>query len=294
MTNKLVSAVVVFAMLVSFLSLPVPRSYAQDTCGPLDVVFVIDDTGSMSGAIGNVKTGIGNLIAKIDLASNGDYQLGLVTFKDNVTVRNDLAVDNDAAVRASIDAMLATGGAGLPEASDEALNTVIHGHDEVDRTGGEQMGDFNGVFRPNATKIVVLVTDALPGGFDDAFSEGIDDVNAGNRAIEARDKAIKISAIYVSTSLETGAVAQGTSLNDVTASSIPEIMQTYATTTGGFYLNTSDGTGVSNAVGFVIDACGSGTGTTVPEPMTIILLGSGAAALGAYIRKRKKDDVALD
>src|SRR3712207_1532289 len=31
-------------------------------CGPLDVVFVLDDTGSMGGAIGNLKTGVNAIV----------------------------------------------------------------------------------------------------------------------------------------------------------------------------------------------------------------------------------------
>ena len=46
----------------------------------MDVVFLIDYTGSMSGAIEGVKTGVASLISTIDTQSGGNYRLGLVTF----------------------------------------------------------------------------------------------------------------------------------------------------------------------------------------------------------------------
>ena len=46
----------------------------------MDIVFVVDYTGSMDDAIDGVKTGISNLISTIDSESNGNYRLGLVLF----------------------------------------------------------------------------------------------------------------------------------------------------------------------------------------------------------------------
>ena len=46
----------------------------------MDIVFVVDYTGSMGGAIDGVKTGISNLISTIDSESNSNYRLGLVLF----------------------------------------------------------------------------------------------------------------------------------------------------------------------------------------------------------------------
>ncbi|MDA8988700.1 VWA domain-containing protein [bacterium] len=52
-----------------------------DVCAEgMDVVFVVDYTGSMSGAISGVKTGIANLVNTIDTESNSNYRLGLVLF----------------------------------------------------------------------------------------------------------------------------------------------------------------------------------------------------------------------
>lgn len=221
-------------------------------CGPMDVAFVIDDTGSMGGAIDNVKAETASLLAQIDAASGGDDQLALVTFKDTVSVLEDLAAGNQAAVSAGIAGLVAFGGAGAPEASDEALNTVVNGLDVADRAAGQQTGDFDGTFRAGAVKIVILVTDALPGGFDDAYTAGVDDVNAHARALEALAAGILISAIYV----PTGAV-------DALEAAI---MMDYATTTGGTFTQTNaDGTGTADAISAIIESCGQANNVTVDK-----------------------------
>ena len=46
----------------------------------MDVVFVVDYTGSMSGAINGLKNGIADLANTIDTLSAGNYRLGLVLF----------------------------------------------------------------------------------------------------------------------------------------------------------------------------------------------------------------------
>ncbi len=203
---------------------------ANSPCGPLDVAFVIDDTGSMGSALTNIKTELGTIATAVQANSGNDYQLGLVTFKDDVTVRTDLAPLNLATVGPQINALGAAGGAGEPEASDEAVNTAV---DNLPAGGRPQTGDFSGTWRSNATKMVILVTDAHPGGFDDTFTAA-DQANAHQRAVEAANKGIKVSAVYVQTTALPG---------------ISTIMQDYATTTGGTYTATpADGSGTGAAI----------------------------------------------
>jgi hypothetical protein len=204
--------------------IPVPPVPIDPYCGPLDVVFVIDDTGSMGGALTSIQAQMTAIITTINNVSGGDYQLGLVTFKDNVTVLNDLAPGNAAAVTANINALVANGGWWAPEASDEALNTAING---LDAGGGRpQIGNFNGVWRTTARKMIILVTDAEPGGFDDNFTAGVDDVNAQSRANQAAAQNIQIAAVHV----------PGSGGATTTA-----IMQQYANITGGVYAPTDTG-----------------------------------------------------
>ena len=211
-------------------------------CGPMDVAFVIDNTGSMGGAINNVKTELNSILDCIDAVSDGDYRLSLVTFKDNITIHNNFAAANKAAVSASILALTAGGGGGEPEASDEALNTVVNA---LAAGGRPQNIDFTPDWRAAAKKIVILVTDARPAGFDDSYTGGVDNVNAATRATQAAGRGILISAIYTETSTTNSAT-------------IIPIMQNYATTTGGVYIKTpSDGSGTGDAMIQIISTCGA-------------------------------------
>jgi hypothetical protein len=215
-------------------------------CGPMDVVYVIDDTGSMSGAIASVQAQASNQVRRIRLASHNDYQLGLVTFKDTIQVDDDLASGNGPAVVEDILTLSANGGSGEPEASDESLNTVVNGLDEIDREPGQQFGDFDGHFRPEATKIVILITDAHPGGFDDRFTPGVDDANAHQRAMEAALAGIQIGAIFVPT--------------EGSDSTIIAIMRDYAATSNGLYLKTTqNGSNTAEAIGLILLTICSGS-----------------------------------
>ncbi|HUF18548.1 MAG TPA: vWA domain-containing protein, partial [Thermoanaerobaculia bacterium] len=236
--------IVLFALAAAFATAS-PSLLAQ--CGPLDVVFVVDTTGSMGGAIENVKAELPAIIAQIESASGGDFRLGLVEFKDDVVVRNDLAAGNSESVRNNILGLSASGGSGEPEASDEALKTVIQGLAASARPAGRQTGDF-GTFRPEAGKIVILITDARPAGFDDEYTVGEDDVAAANLAQEAATRGILISAVFVPTP-----AAEAFGVLDT----VELLMTNYATVSGGIYIRTeSDGSGTADAISEIILNCG--------------------------------------
>jgi len=212
-----------------------PVAPAPSKCGPMDVSFVVDDTGSMGGAIANLKTGINQIAQVVEDLSGFDYRLSLVRFKDNITVVNNFAPGNKNAVAASVNALAAGGGNGEPEASDEALNTVVN---NLPAAGRPQNADFSVGWRSNATKLAVLITDARPGGFDDVYdtTTNTDLNNAALRANQALGNGIKISSVYVPTS---------TTFNNP----IIPIMQNYATATGGLFTQAqANGSGVSTAI----------------------------------------------
>ncbi|AKQ64707.1 hypothetical protein A176_001619 [Myxococcus hansupus] len=222
---------------------PVPSKPAKVDpceCGPLDVVFAIDDTGSMGGSLNAIKSSFLNLLSQIQASSNNDYRLGLVTFKDDVTVRVDLGSGNDAQMSAEINNLVANGGAGAPEASDEALNTIIHNLP----VRLSQNGAFTGIWRTGARKVVVLVTDNLPGGFNDNYSAG--NVLASAMAQSAANNGIRIHAVYVPSWGGTDPTIAG-------------VMQNYATVSNGAYRVTqANGTDAGLAVqDFLSDCRGS-------------------------------------
>jgi hypothetical protein len=110
--------------------------------------------------------------------------MALVSFKDSVQTDVDLALGNEAAVQAGIAALSASGGAGGPEASDAALDTVVNGTNAAS-DGGPCNQPFNSAgLRPGAIKIAVMLTDNLPGGCNDGHT-ATDVANAARVANDA-------------------------------------------------------------------------------------------------------------
>lgn len=271
---------------------------AQATCAPLDVVLAIDSTSSMGGAIANVKAESTQLVNQIVEASGGDYQLGLVEFRDDITVLTDMAPGTASIINLQIGRIQASGGGPIPEASDETLNTIVN---RLSAAGRPQSGDFNGVWRPDAEKIIILITDAPPGGFDDTYTEGIDNVNAAQRAAEAAVQGIRISAVYVPTR-EDVVAAGANAVNDLYADIAEAIMYMYKDVTNGAFIKTAkDGSGTANAIALTIAECGeipdpvvgdpevpgASEPVQVPEPITIVLFGAGVAGIAGYARSRR-------
>jgi uncharacterized protein YegL len=225
-------------------------------CGPLDVAMCVDITGSMGGAIANVRRELATIVADIEAASNADYRLSLVTFKDNVRVNVPFALNNAAAFTSALQVLEAEGGSNEPEASDEALRTCVRALAAAGRP--QQVGDF-AAWRPGARKIVILVTDARPGSFDDTFTPGVHDARALQVAQDAAARGILVSAVYTPL-----AGAQAT--RDAT---ITQIMADYAVTTGGLFVRTqSDGKGTGAAISDIINSCGGNADAVYVEYCT--------------------------
>lgn len=260
-------------------------------CGPMDVAFLIDDTGSMGGAIDNVKAELASILDCIVLVSGGDYRLALVTIKDNITIHDNFAPGNAGIVGPHILGLFAGGGAGAAEASDEALRTVVDTRtkaaaDAVPPPGNHQNVDFTPAYRPGVLKIAILVTDAPPAGFNDIYTLGVDDVNAHAVALDALGKDIKISAIFVPTGGDYAGQAA--------------IMKDYADVTGGIYTQTNaDGSGTGDAIIKIILGCGSkeiavnfdAHPTSCPNPLNV---GSKGVFPGAILGSSSVDVTKID
>jgi hypothetical protein len=108
-----------------------------------DIVFVFDDTGSMGGIIPGLKDTCISFADNLEL-SGIDYRLGLVTFKDDVTVINGGVLTSDATeFKGWIEGLTAYGGGDTPEDSLDALGMAT-----------------TYSFRPGVQKIFILITDA--------------------------------------------------------------------------------------------------------------------------------------
>ena len=119
---------------------PGAPAVARQSGGTVDVVFVLDDTGSMSEEIAGAKANIRGFAA--DLEAEGiDARYGLVTFNDDVEVDQALTGDVDA-LQASLDGVTASGGGDAREDNFDALKTAT----EME-------------FRPGAKRVIVDITD---------------------------------------------------------------------------------------------------------------------------------------
>lgn len=218
-------------------------------CGSVDLVILIDTTFSLATAIGEMKRESANIIDLLEKVSLGEYRLGLIAFDDHIRVLEDLNGDPTPAekaqsMRRSIRTLRADGGDGGPEASDEAMNTAINGLSAESRS---QSGNFTGDWKAHS-RILVLITDNRPGGFDDEFVQGEDDRRALSYVAQALEKDIRISAIQVPTS----------GLTDVPDEEVAALMRSYAAATGGLYASTRwAGAGTAEAILSIIKACGS-------------------------------------
>ncbi|MDR3417552.1 MAG: hypothetical protein P4L83_15355 [Nevskia sp.] len=114
------------------------------TIGGLSIVFVIDDTGSMSDDIDGVREGLTDFITELrGLTPPAKPLIEVITFKDDVTRR---IVSNDLdQIQAVVNSLTADGGGDCPEASAEALAEAL-----VDLPSGAGVGK------------IIFATDASP------------------------------------------------------------------------------------------------------------------------------------
>ena len=118
----------------------------------IDVVFVLDTTGSMSGLIQTAKEKIWSIATTMASAQpTPEIRIGLVAYRDRgdqyVTKMVDLSSDLDS-VYATLMDFEAGGGGDTPESVNQALNDAIH---KMSWSQGEQ-----------AYQVVFLVGDAPP------------------------------------------------------------------------------------------------------------------------------------
>ena len=161
----------------------------------IDIVFVVDYTGSMGGSINGVKAGISNILSTISSESLNNARVGLVLFDETIgsstnysststyinlpanqkfqnvntsanKIQHITALSKMGAVNDFTDfqqklALLNTAnfplgsGEGTPEPGDMGTYEVVK-------------NNLAGAWRSEAIKVVVLITDAVPGGDDDS------------------------------------------------------------------------------------------------------------------------------
>ena len=145
---------------------------------PLDILFLLDSTGSMEDEIDQIKDTLLSIASRIsDLPSQPDLRLGMVAYRDRgdefVTRLYDFEPDA-ARFLDTIRGVVAYGGGDEPESLNEALHVAVHDPD----------------WRlENAVRLMFLIADAPP------HLDYEQDYSYADEMIEAHRRGIKIFSI---------------------------------------------------------------------------------------------------
>ncbi len=143
----------------------------------LDVVFLLDATGSMSDEIGQLQENILSISRQIDEMGDVDVRYGLVHYRDRedayITQVHDFTPDVTQ-FQADLNSVRADGGGDNPESLNAGLHDALH---SVEWRGA------------NTIKLVFLVADAPP------HLDYPDDYNYAEEMLYASDRGIKIHPI---------------------------------------------------------------------------------------------------
>ena len=319
-TKRLLLGIMTITLSMTFVPLAPAHAGAIGPCGNMDMVFIVDTTGSMGGEITNIKAGLPSLITQAQIASAGNtLRIGVISFdgfiqnpytgncigQDYVDVKLPLTT-NQADWTAAINSLNAGGGFGFPEASDQAKATAVF--NRIGSNVGVAYNDANGnpglviadpVKAPTGfsvpwagqTNIAVLITDATSGGYDDVYSGG--------------DSAL-IQSLGTSAGTHVPPIRMSDVFSGTDANAIADLTADAANSGGVFIQIPSDGSGVSAAISQIIETCGGGGavigGEILPIDASALLVGgltsvsiwmapilAGAAGVAAFYIKTRKN-----
>ncbi|GAA4450398.1 Calx-beta domain-containing protein [Phytohabitans houttuyneae] len=146
-----------------------------------DLVFIADTTGSMGGAIANVRTNAADILNEVSTAQP-TAQFAVAEYKDFTDSSpfrvNQNLTDDDPSVQAGINQWVASGGGDFPEANLNALYEVA--------TGAV-------AFRADSTRIAVIFGDAP--SHDPSGGHTLADTSAALQAAGIRLVAVDVGAL---------------------------------------------------------------------------------------------------
>lgn len=188
------------------------------TCADgMDVVFVVDYTGSMGSAINAIKAAIASIVSSIATESNNNYRLGLVIFDETtsgtvsnystgsayvalpssqkyvndgengrfqwITAMETFSENNESTFTTQLNLLRTAnfalgGGVDGPEPSDMGVDRVVN-------------YDLVGTFRDNVSKLVIVITDNTPSG-DDDITDATDVAFIQTLITDCNEKDIKV------------------------------------------------------------------------------------------------------
>ena len=145
---------------------------------PLDVLFLLDSTGSMSDEIDKIKETLLSIARQVsDLPSNPELRFGLVSYRDREDLYVTRLYDFDSNVRRfshTIRGVTADGGGDYPESLNEALHVAVNQPD----------------WRPDrGVRLIFLLADAPP------HLDYDQDYDYAKEMVQARRRGIKIFAV---------------------------------------------------------------------------------------------------
>lgn len=147
---------------------------AVDGGVPLDILFLLDATGSMADEIGQIKDSLLSISSRISaLPSEPDLRFGMVAYRDRgdefVTRLYDFEPDAERFLE-TIRGVVADGGGDWPESLNEALHVAVH--------QPEWRGD-------GAIRLMFLIADARPHlDYPDDYSYAIEMIEAHRRGMK--------------------------------------------------------------------------------------------------------------
>lgn len=169
----------------------------------IDVVFVIDSTGSMADEIRTVKTHLTKIIKEVEGGQPRPYlRVGVVAYRDHkpqeyeyLYRKLELTSNVEKAVQ-FIWNIEARGGGDLPEAVADGLNLAINNMNWNDVVAAQNQEILP---YPSTKKLIFLIGDAAPhgeGSSDRSYQQGCPDGHSYKENIaDAREKGIKIYTI---------------------------------------------------------------------------------------------------
>jgi Mg-chelatase subunit ChlD len=144
---------------------PIPSGPVRGDRRRIEVAFVMDTTGSMSGMLRAARQKAWSIVdALADLEPRPEVKVGLVAFRDHgddyVTRATPLTTDVDAFYQA-LHGLKAIGGGGKPEAIDEALRVAVRD------LGWTAPGD------ERTSRLIVVIGDAPPHAAQPGVAEAL-------------------------------------------------------------------------------------------------------------------------
>ena len=144
---------------------------------PLDVLFLLDSTGSMDDEIQQIKTTLQSIAKRVsNLPANPDLRFGMVSYRDRDDTYVTRLHDFDGNVerfQQTIRGVRANGGNDYPESLNQALHEAVN-----DASWGE-----------NAIRLIFLIADAPP------HLDYPQDEDYAVEMVRAREKGIKIFSV---------------------------------------------------------------------------------------------------